>query len=207
MRVLLTFHRTLDQTPASERLRSLATRLREINHDVRLIVAAGPSAESMLSTRAVSLDQGLTADPPGYFSGDGATLFEQLTDSELSSYRQAFRAAMDDEINHWNPNIIHTQHAGIHAQLALETGVPFVCTAWGAELDLADRDPRYYRLVEQAVENAGRILISSEEIGRRLQAICEGIDDRLVFADSQALSPTALSAIYQSVLDERFGRT
>jgi hypothetical protein len=136
-----------------------------------------------------------------------AVVFDQFSDSELAAYRESFRGALDAEVDHWNPDIIHVQHVAIHAQLALETGVPYVCTAWGEELELAERDPRILRLVEQGAENAGKILVNNPDVQQKLARLCEGIDERISLVNLEEINSGDLTAIYRSVLADRFGRS
>ena len=97
-----------------------------------------------------------------------------------------------------------------------ETGVPYVLNAWPEELADYARDRRYQSLADQAAENAGRILVADEAMSQRVGRSFESAAERTMVmpADLNAETPAndnagvdALAAIYQSVLDERFGRT
>ena len=208
MRILLTYHRTLDEAPAAAHVRHVATTLTGAGHGVSIIaVGARPDAVAH-ENRFRGVPSGDFAVWPDYLrSNDGKSAsFAELSDAELARYRHAFRLAMDQEIDQWNPDLIHAQHAGVHAQLALETGVPYVCTVWGPELELGRRDERYLRLTEQSLENAGRVLTVNRSIEISIRENFADLDQRIVALDHGECSAERLSAIYQEVLDERFGR-
>ena len=210
MRILLTFHGPLEWSNVALHVRHVGQVLRAAGHDVRLITAGAAESEDLDVARRIVP---LTASGPALATipqyavatpGESSS-FERLSDAALADYRQAFREAIDDEIDRWNPDILHIQHVAVHAQLALESGAPYVATAWGPELDVAGRDNRFRHLVEQAAENAGRILVGSDELRRRLAILGEGIDERVELLTTADVTAARLISTYQAVLDERFG--
>ena len=54
---------------------------------------------------------------------------------QISRYRDAWRRRLDREVDRFNPHVIHAGHLWWDAQLALETGVPYVVSAWSARAD------------------------------------------------------------------------
>jgi len=68
-------------------------------------------------------------------------------------------------------------------------------------------------LADQAAENAGRILVPDEALARQVGERFESAADRLLIMPQELMRDTAepskiselLVAVYQTVLDERFG--
>ncbi len=141
----------------------------------------------------------------------GVVPFNHLTEDQLTAYRQEYRAQLDLEVADFDPQIIHAQHVWLEGQLALETGVPYVLTAWEPELEPWAADPRFRNLAEQAAENASRILVASEALGRRVADHFEGTAERLIVVPQLATDPAAaapvLAGIYREAFQERFGKT
>lgn len=76
------------------------------------------------------------------------------------------------------------------------------------------RDARFRPLVEQAAENASRILVPDDAMRQRVEALFETTADRIVVMPAQpsdASRPAQIAtgqqlhAIYQALLTERFG--
>jgi hypothetical protein len=108
----------------------------------------------------------------------------------------------------FDPQMIHAQYVWLGGQLALESGAPYVLTAWGPEFDCAAADERYQPLLDQAAENASRILAVDQALARRLAARYESVADRVVCAPPSQFERGAerdLPALYAAVLRERFG--
>jgi hypothetical protein len=150
--------------------------------------------------------------------GDGP-IFASLSNSELAQYRERLRRRLDAQILQFDPHVIHAQHVWVLGQLALETGVPYVLSAWAAELVDCRDDERYGALAAQAAENAGAIVAADEATKVRVEALFDGTGDRTVVmpeelrrgaaGDSPAAREFAAGwwrALYQAVLDERFGQ-
>jgi hypothetical protein len=144
------------------------------------------------------------------------TTFKQLSDQQLHQYRDHLRRRLDRHVDQFNPHVIHVQYVGVWGQLAVETGVPYVVSAWGPELAASELDARYAPLAEQAAANAGRILVADEATLRRLSERFE-LDPERALVAPQELGMSApehaaaeraadvLAPIYQSLLDELFG--
>ena len=134
----------------------------------------------------------------------GSQTFEGLSNQQLADYREKFRRLLDREVEDFDPHLIHAQHIWVQGQLALETGVSYLLTAWGAELESYDADPRYRALADQAAENAGKILVHDEAIRQRVLDLFEDVADRTIVLPG--VSPEALGRIYASTFEARFGR-
>jgi len=231
MRVLLADHFPLGGPTAASHTRQLAEALIGQGHHVGALVADRERddpqqfMELRVICRADDAQADLSFDLPTFSTAVvGVQTFESLTDRQLADYRSALRRALDRLVDQFNPDIIHVQHVWVLGQLALETGVPYVLTAWPDEFSAYAVDVRYRGLVEQAAENAGRIFVDSAQLAQRMLAALDGAVERARIVtlregahQSQAhraqgaappLEQSELDEIlagYVAVLRERFG--
>lgn len=143
-----------------------------------------------------------TGPPPNPPSQAAESLYSQLSNAQVAAYREAIRTALDDEVASFNPQVIHCQHAWVGSHLALETGVPYVLNAHAEELAVQAADVRYRRLVQESIENAGRILVRTPQLQREVLAMCGEIENRVLLVD-EPIELRQIIAIYQQVIDER----
>ncbi|HUY91982.1 MAG TPA: glycosyltransferase family 4 protein [Pirellulales bacterium] len=142
----------------------------------------------------------------------------QLSDQELTAYRDVLRQALDAEIDAFDPHIVHAQPIGILAHLALEAGVAYLLTASGMELPVDRLDPRLQRFTVQAAENASRIVAVSDAVRAAMIAAFGDLDGRIITmapalaapelaftAETQAEAALWLTQLYRQVLTDRFG--
>jgi Glycosyl transferase 4-like domain len=211
MRILLTDHVPLRPTLVGSRTFALARGLCAAGHEVRVLSVdcSSEGGEDIPVRRVVCRRDGERADLP--FDVPCFTplvysrqTFRELSDDELAAYRDAIRQALDEEVTAFDPRIIHCQHIWVGGHLALETGVPYVLSGYADELAALRSEPRYRRLVQEAAENAGRILVASDALRREVLEACGNLEDRvLVVAESFAVED--LVAVYQQVIEERIG--
>jgi hypothetical protein len=228
MRVLLMNHASLAQSEGGRLVRKWALALAAAGHDPRiLLVDDGPAiedaTEGVLVERVICRADDGTADLPFDLPRFVAPVdvqvqhtFGTLSDQQLTQYRDRLRRRLDSLIDRFDPHVLHAQHIWVLGQLSLESGVPYVLNAWPEELAEYQRDPRYRALADQAAENAGRILVPDEALSRQVVERFESAADRVMVMPSelvrdsaepaeQAQASETLLAVYQSVLDERFG--
>jgi len=103
-----------------------------------------------------------TSIPESHFS------FSDMTDEQIADYRGVLRQAFNEEVDEFDPHVIHVQHAWLMANLALETGVPYVLSVHEANLSAYGNDERFREWTEQALENAGRIVVGSQYLAERV---------------------------------------
>ena len=178
MRVLFTGHLSLDAWPQGWWMRDLGKALTWAGHEVHGLVATGeaggndPFSLARVVCRAGDLTADLDFAPPCFESEGGSPVtFESLTDDLLTRYRNAWRTRLDREVDAFNPHVIHASHLWWDAQLALETGVPYVVSAWSAELTACADRPRARAMAQQAAENASRILVPHRALGLAVQNV------------------------------------
>lgn len=213
MRILLADHFPLQVGAVRSPLAELAQRLIDAGHEVQaLIVGRGEQQEAgfpvhQVACRAGDIDADLPFEPPAWESDTSCSGFRSLSDQQLSDYRQALRHWIDLLVERFNPDIIHVEHVWLGAQLALETGVPYVIMARDEELAEYEADVRCRQLAAQAAENAGRIFVADDELRGRVLATFEHVDPQAVVVVLKGHgAPAAMVDHYGRVLAERFGR-
>jgi len=148
--------------------------------------------------------------PPVFCAPDnGAPTFFDLSDTQIIDYRDTLRRHLDADVLTLDPQVIHVQHVWVQGHLAAETGVPYVLTARGPELQAYRRDPRYRRFAEEAIAGAARVMAASPAVLHELRELFPHLDDRgalLPELDDPADGWTPhVTAIYEAVLRDRFG--
>ncbi len=149
---------------------------------------------------------------------DQGLVFSSLSNAQLAQYRERLRRRLDMQILRFDPHLIHAQHVWLLGQLAMESGVPYVLSAWGPELVDRQSDVRYAALAAQAAENAGRILAADLATKRRIASLFPVAAKRTVLMPdalrlcgtsvsdtARTAAANALATLYRAVLNERCG--
>jgi hypothetical protein len=146
---------------------------------------------------------------PCFDPGPERVDFCRLSEDQWQSYENRFRQAMQEELQRFDPQVIHCQYAWIHAGLALETGLPYLISVWGPELEAAGRDGRFQGLVEQTTVGAGRLLVPEPSLALRLPAAARRTPARVVVPplhlEEEASFGARMGELYFSVLEAWFG--
>ena len=214
MRILLINQSLLDQglldgVECGLPFDALSEALIAAGHEVRRLSFGGQIADADRGAPAARL----AGNPAAALPSPGAQAFDGFSDRQLAAARDALRQALDAEIDAFDPHIVHVQPIWVLAHLALEAGAPYVLTASGAELPVYRIDPRFRRFAEEAAENAGRIVATSEPARAETIAAFGDLDDRVVTMPPElaerSAAPAAmaqwLAAIYRQVSSDRFG--
>jgi hypothetical protein len=212
MRLLLTQHTPILSESQGRYAEDLAAALRAAGHDARVLLADVAAAQDEPLVRRVRCGSAAGAEvpfgPPDFKPADAESpAFEAISEDQLTLYRDALRRALDAEVAAFDPHVIHCQHVWVQAQLSLETGVPYVITAWGPELDACQADERYCWIAEQAAENASRIFAADEPLRQRVLGAFEGIRKRTLLTPAiqdPATAVAELIPLYEDVLRNRF---
>lgn len=99
-----------------------------------------------------------TAHPRSHFT------FYDMDQSAISLYQEAFRVKLDEILKHFDPDLIHVGHVWILADLARESGRPYVVTSHGTDLMGFKRDERFRELAGRAADNACQIITISKQM-------------------------------------------
>jgi hypothetical protein len=216
MRILLTDHWPTGVTAPAD-LPPLVSALRAAGHDVRWLVVT--DAEHLPTIPGVHAVVCQSPDNLSAFhrlpvfeteSDSPYETFASLSHDQWTEYRSKLRLVLNDVVEKFDPEIIHAHGIWIWAHLALESGVPYVVSPLGPELDRQTCDVRGEALVDQAAENAGCIITASEDFAAQCRQRWPELDSRikLLPAGAGEGDPSLakrLTEIYESVLQERFG--
>lgn len=219
MRILLASQAPFEAADGGWRLVDLARGLSSAGHEVQCVVVDREfrSGDAVPVRRVVCRSGDATADLPFDVPGfgpprPGGQTFADLTDRQLADYRDVLRMALDFEIAAFDPHVVHAHHIWILGHLALEAGAPYVLSTSGTELPIYRIDTRFRRYAEEAAENAGRILATSDAVRQDVLATFGDLDGRVVAMPPELASGSPsqaaawLGPIYRDVLADRFGR-
>jgi hypothetical protein len=223
MRILFLHHAPLEDSAVGRLTARWQTSLAKAGHQARVLVVdtqnrnPGDRNIERVICRANDAAADLPFDVPR-FSGDphARLTFGQLSDQQLQQYRDVLRRRLDGQVDRFNPHVLHVQYVSLLGQLAVETGVPYVTSVWGPELQPAELDSRLAALAEQAAANAGRILAPGEATLRLLVERFEFETERSMIAPAELgveavesattdRAAAVLMPLYESLLAERFG--
>ena len=90
-------------------------------------------------------------------------LFENMTDIELEQYENAFRKAIEQEIQEFKPDIIHTQHIWIISGLLKDYKVPYIITSHGAEFITYKKTNRFNKYGISAIEGCKKVIAITKD--------------------------------------------
>lgn len=185
MRVLLTNHFPFHGSGTGTYTLDLARGLLRAGHEVRALIVdrQATGSETFPVRRVVCRAGDPTADLPFDFPCFTShplsqQTFYELNDRQVAAYRETTRRLLDQEVEQFDPQIIHAQHIWMQGHLALETGVPYVLSAQGTDLMGYRHDARFRPLAQQAAENAGCILAASDFIRQEVVATFERVAER-----------------------------
>ncbi len=220
LRVLLTSHEPFGQGPGGQEVLRLARGLSRWDHQVRVLLADASDQQAAWESRFTFSVRRVTCrseDPkadvpirlPSFEPGPQGMSFGRLSEGQWQMYEERFRQAMQEELQTFDPQVIHCQYAWIHARLALETGLPYVVSVWGPELETAKQDGRFQKLVEQSMMGAARLLVPDPGLAYRLPAEARRTPGRVIAApfhlEEEASLGARMGELYLSALEAWFG--
>lgn len=192
MRLLLIDHGCCD--PPAGRVHFLRTALRERGIEA---VACGPSSTPGLAVQPPGLhgvhfhdiaaaSRSLLAavregSPAAFLAATGG-----VSPRLLGLAREAARQAITEAVDTFDPDAIFVIHAGILADLAIETGVPVAIHVSAADLDAAAAAPRLTELVAAALGSAEAVVAGDADTARRLGADWGGEPNEIWTLDDAA---------------------
>lgn len=220
LRVLLTSHDPLGQGLGGEEVLRLARGLVRWGHQVRVLLAdSTPQKTDWESRSPVSVRRVICRpnDPnanmplplPRFDPRPEEIHFCRLSQVQWQLYETQFRHALQEEIQTFDPQVIHCQYAWIHAWLALETGLPYLVNIWGPELEAASRPGRFQNLLEQTTLGAERLLVPEPSLAYRLPAEARRRPGRVIlpplYLEDEASFGARMTDLYLVVLEGWFG--
>jgi hypothetical protein len=220
MRILFASHLSPDDPQCGSSIVAATNRLRAAGHHVHVLIVDGcPTSPERPNVRRVLCSSEHPLAPIHFPAptfdrrSNGGPTFAELSDRQLSDYRDVLRIEFDREIDLHDPHVVHAAQLWLFAHLALEAGVPYVASTIGEEFDICRADARYRRFVVQAAENAGRILTHGDAAHAGVLELVGELEGRvrrfdLPDADGATTGPwwQPLPTLYRETFVERFGR-
>lgn len=90
-------------------------------------------------------------------------LFDNMTETQLLQYEQAFRKALEKEISEFKPDVIHAQHIWILSGLLKDYGIPYIITSHGAEFITYKKTHTFDKYGFDAVAGCKKIIAISDD--------------------------------------------
>lgn len=97
--------------------------------------------------------------------------FYDLTDEELNIYIDAFKEAIEEEIETFKPDIIHCGHIWLLADIAGSYNIPLIITAHGTDLIGYDKSEKIRKSAVSAAKKAKYIITISKENEKLVEEI------------------------------------
>lgn len=89
--------------------------------------------------------------------------FYELDNAQVAAYEGAFRAAIEDEIAAFDPDVIHCGHIWLQASYAADYGIPLIITAHGTDLIGFQKSERFREQARKAFDTANAIITISKD--------------------------------------------
>ena len=89
--------------------------------------------------------------------------FGELTSEQLEAYLDAFKAAVNHEVEQFQPDVIHGQHVWMLAALGAGHGAPLVVTAHGTDLMGCQKWPHLDTWARRALDACAHVICISRD--------------------------------------------
>lgn len=89
--------------------------------------------------------------------------FYELDNAQVAAYEGVFRAAIEDEIAAFDPDVIHCGHIWLQASYAADYGIPLIITARGTDLIGFQKSERFREQARKAFDTADAIITISKD--------------------------------------------
>ena len=173
MKILIINHSPLIGSGSGIYTMNIAKSLKRAGENVKVITAAnsldfpdldgmeihpiffenGYNAENVINFNVPCFDQYPTSD----------VVFYDLTKEQINVYIKEFRKALEEEIEKFKPDIIHTQHLWIWSSIVGEYNIPVVVTSHGSDMMGYDIDNSFYPYCIKAIRDCKKIITISKK--------------------------------------------
>ena len=89
--------------------------------------------------------------------------FYELDNAQVAAYEGVFRAAIEDEIAAFDPDVIHCGHIWLQASYAADYGIPLIITAHGTDLIGFQKSERFREQARKAFDTVDAIITISKD--------------------------------------------
>ncbi|SCZ76209.1 glycosyltransferase family 4 protein [Acidaminobacter hydrogenoformans] len=106
-----------------------------------------------------------TAHPRSHFT------FYDMDEAAIDLYREAFKTKLAELLKDFDPDLIHVGHLWILADLARESGRPYVVTSHGTDLMGYKRDERFREMALRTANSACRVITISRQMDEDVERL------------------------------------
>ena len=177
MRILMINHFPLEGSGSGTHTKNLATQLVKLGHEVCVILPE--NTVDFPEYEGVRLHPVFFTNPDDPLAACAGALpfnfpcftthpvsltaFQDLSGEQTQAYLAAFKAAIDEEVRAFSPDIIHGQHVWALPSLAADCGVPLVLTAHGTDLMGYEKWPDMRHFADTAMDACERVICISAD--------------------------------------------
>ena len=90
-------------------------------------------------------------------------VFYNMTEKQIEIYKDEFRKVLEEEIEKFKPDIIHTQHLWIWSSIVTEYNIPVAVTSHGSDMMGYDIDKSFYPYCIKAINGCDKIITISSK--------------------------------------------
>lgn len=105
--------------------------------------------------------------------------FSELADEQVKDYENAFRQAIEEEINEFKPDVIHSGHIWIISSLAVDYKIPVIITCHGSDVMGYNESDRYHNYAKKAAQGCKKIIAISKQNKEDLDNIFQEQKDKI----------------------------
>lgn len=173
MKILIINHSPLIGSGSGIYTMNIAKSLREAGQDVRVITAANSlefpdmgdisvhpiffkykdDVKGQIEFNVPCFDQYPTSD----------IVFYDMDEYQLKTYKEEFRKVLEEEIESFRPDIIHTQHIWIWSSIVTEYNIPTIITSHGSDMMGYDIDNSFYPYCIKAINGCDKVVTISKK--------------------------------------------
>ena len=173
MKVLIINHSPFIGSGSGIYTMNIAKAVKEAGQEVRVITAANSlefpdmegigvhpiffkykdDVENQIEFNVPCFDQYPTSD----------IVFYNMSKEQLKTYEDEFRKVLEEEINTFKPDIIHTQHIWIWSSIVTEYNIPTIITSHGSDMMGYDIDNSFYPYCIKAINGCDKIVTISKK--------------------------------------------
>ena len=173
MKILVINHSPFIGSGSGTYTMNVAKELKRKGEEVRVITAANsldtPDMEGIKVTRIFFKNKDyakgeLPFNVPcfdQYPTSD--VVFYDMTEEQIKIYEDEFRKVLEQEIEEFKPDVIHTQHIWIWSSIVTEYGIPTVITSHGSDMMGYDIDNSFYNYCIKAIRGCQKIVTISKK--------------------------------------------
>ena len=105
--------------------------------------------------------------------------FYDFSREEMNEYFNIFKNTIDNEIETFNPDLIHCQHLWIAPFAVSQTNISYIVTAHGTDIKGFRKDKRYHHAALKGAQNAEKIVAISKKVREQIKKYYNINEDKI----------------------------